>query len=482
MQDKYILDTIESNKELTFEVNDQLWEFAETGYAEYWSAELLCDILSKEGFSVEKGIAGMETAFLASYGNGAPVIALLGEYDAQHGLSQQAGETKKTPREGCVNGHACGHHGIGAGALAAALALKEYVIKRNLAGTIRYIGCPAAESGCGKGFIARAGILNDIDAALTWHPFTSTGVMTFNVLAMVSANFHFHGKSAHASGSPYLGRSALDAVEMMNIGVNFLREHVEQDARMHYAITDAGGCSPNVVQAEAAVLYQIRAPKLSQVREIYDRIVDIGKGAALMTGTQMEIVFEKACSDYQFNHVLGELIDQKLRQKGEPKADQTDIAYAEGIRSSLGANEKRLDGIIASTMFGASAVDALRAYSDASIIEAVYPYEPNGKTAMGSNDLGDISWNVPTVSFQVVAYAKDTPPHSWQQVAQGKAPLFHKAVLYAGEVMALAGADLLENPERVTQAKMELSKRLRGETYICPIPAMMSPPAHDESK
>ena len=453
MQDKYILDTIESNKELTFEVNDQLWEFAETGYAEYWSAELLCDILSKEGFSVEKGIAGMETAFLASYGNGAPVIALLGEYDAQHGLSQQAGETKKTPREGCVNGHACGHHGIGAGALAAALALKEYVIKRNLAGTIRYIGCPAAESGCGKGFIARAGILNDIDAALTWHPFTSTGVMTFNVLAMVSANFHFHGKSAHASGSPHLGRSALDAVEMMNIGVNFLREHVEQDARMHYAITDAGGCSPNVVQAEAAVLYQIRAPKLSQVREIYDRIVDIGKGAALMTGTQMEIVFEKACSDYQFNHVLGELIDQKLRQKGEPKADQTDIAYAEGIRSSLGANEKRLDGIIASTMFGASAVDALRAYSDASIIEAVYPYEPNGKTAMGSNDLGDISWNVPTVSFQVVAYAKDTPPHSWQQVAQGKAPLFHKAVLYAGEVMALAGAELLENPERVTQSE-----------------------------
>lgn len=481
MQKKDILDAIERNKEFILEVNDQLWEFAEPGYREYRSAELLCDVLSKAGFFVEKGIAGMETAFSASCGNGAPVIALLGEYDAQHGMSQRAGETTKTPRESCANGHACGHHGIGAGALAAALALKEYMENRQLAGTIRYIGCPAAESGCGKGFLARAGSLSDIDAALTWHPFTSTGVMTFRVLATVSAHFHFHGRSAHASGSPHLGRSALDAVELMNTGVNFLREHVEQDVRMHYAITDAGGCSPNVVQAEASVLYQIRAPKLSQVRDIYDRIVDNANGAALMTGTRVDVAFEKACSNYRFNHVLGELIDRILRHKGAPEVDQSDLAFAEGIRSSLSANEKRLDGIIASSMFGASAVQALSAYSEASIIEAVYPYEPEGKTAMGSNDLGDISWNVPTVSFQVVAYAKDTPPHSWQQVAQGKAPLFHKAVLYAGEVMALAGAELLENPELVSQANLERTKLLGAETYVCPIPPAVNPPAREEA-
>jgi len=479
--DKDILKAIESQQELILEVSDQLWEFAETGYREYWSSEFLCDILSKEGFIVEKGIAGMETAFSASYGSGAPVIALLGEYDAQHGLSQKAGVAMSAPREGCANGHACGHHGIGAGALAAALALKEYVDKRHLAGTVRYIGCPAAEAGCGKGFLARAGIFNDVDAALTWHPFTSTGVMTFNVLAMVSAQVRFHGKSAHASGSPHLGRSALDAVEMMNIGVNFLREHVEQDVRMHYAITDAGGCSPNVVQAEASVLYQIRAPKLSQVRDVYDRIVDIAKGAALMTGTQMEIAFEKACSDYQFNNVLGELIYRNLRLKGSPKPDRADIAFAESIRSSLSANEKRLESIIASKMFGASAVAVLEEYVDASIIEAIYPYEPNGKTAMGSNDLGDVSWNVPTVSFQVVAYAKDTPPHSWQQVAQGKTSLFHKAVLYAGEVMARAGAELLNHTDLVAQAKIELSDRLGNEIYVCPIPPTEDAPACDES-
>ncbi|MEL1136104.1 amidohydrolase [Desulfitobacterium sp. THU1] len=470
-----VLPYIEARQEMLIKVSDSIWEYAETRYEEYKSSELLCKVLAEEGFAVTKGIADMDTAFVASYGNGKPVIGFLGEFDALYGLSQEAGIAEKKPLIEGGKGHGCGHHALGVGSLAGVLALKEYMKENNVKGTVKYFGCPAEEGGCGKVYLARAGYFNDIDAVLTWHPFTSSNIMTFNILATCSAYFKFHGISSHAAGSPHLGRSALDAVELMNIGVNFLREHVEQDTRLHYAITNAGGSSPNVVQAEAAVLHQIRAPRISQVRDIYERIINIAKGAALMTDTKLEVVFDKASSNILFNNVLGALVHEKFTEIGPVPISDQDIEYAREIRATLNEKERHLDESLTVAMFGEGGREIVRQFSDKDIIDFLYPYEPNEIVAMGSSDLADVSWNVPTVSFQAVTYAKDTSPHSWQQVAQGKANLCHKGLLHAGKVMALAGAELLENPELLTKMKEEFDRRRDGEVYVCPIPPDVKP-------
>ncbi len=470
-----VLSYIEAKQEMLLKISDSIWEYAETRFEEHKSSELLCKVLAEEGFAVTKGIADEKTAFVASYGSGKPVIGFLGEYDAQNGLSQVAGLAEKMPLVEGANGHGCGHHAIGTGALAAAIALKEYIKENNLKGTVKYFGCPAAENGGGKVYMARAGYFNDVDAAITWHPFTSSNIMTFNYLANISVYFRFYGISSHASGSPHLGRSALDAVELMNVGVNFLREHVEQDTRMHYAITDTGGCSPNVVQPKAAVLYQLRAPKLSQVRNMYERVVNIAKGAALMTGTKLEVVFNSASSNVLHNRVLGALVHEKYMELGQVPINDKDIECARKIRETLSEKEKHFDEFIANNMFGEVGKEVVKQINGKEIIDFIYRYDPVDILAMGSSDVGDVSWNVPTVSFQVVTYAKDTAPHSWQQVAQGKSDLCHKGLLHAGKVMALAGAELLENPELVVKAKEEFDKRRAGEKYICPIPPEVKP-------
>ena len=467
---------IEANRKLLTGVSDSLWEYAETGYEEFKSSQLLVEVLAEEGFAITNSLAGIETAFVASYGSGEPVIGILGEYDAQYGMSQEAGIAGQKPLADGGTGHACGHHAIGAGALAAALALKEYLRENNLSGTVKYFGCPAAEDGCGKTYMARAGCFNGVAVALTWHPFTSNNITTFNVLATISASFKFHGVSSHASGSPHLGRSALDAVELMNIGVNFLREHVEQDIRIHYAITDAGGCSPNVVPAEAAVLYQLRASRRPQVSDVYERVTNIAKGAALMTDTRLEVIFDRASSNLLPNHVLGRLLYEKFTAAGPVPIDENDRAYARRLRETLSDKQKHLDESIAVSMFGDTGRELVDQIAGKEIIDNIYPYDPADILAMGSNDLGDVSWNVPTVSFQAAAFAKDTPPHSWQQVAQGKSELCHKALLHAGKIMALAGIELLENPGLLAQVKEEFDKRRAGEAYICPIPPEVMPP------
>ena len=461
-----VLPYIEERTELLLKISDNIWEFAETRYEEYQSSELLCKVLADEGFSVTKGIADMETAFIATYGRGEPVIGFLGEYDALYGLSQEAGVAEKKLLIEGGKGHGCGHNALGVGSLAAALAVKEYIKENNVKGTVKYFGCPAEEGGCGKVYLARAGCFSDVDAALTWHPFTSNNIMTFNILATCSVYFKFHGISSHAAGSPHLGRSALDAVELMNVGANFLREHVEQETRLHYAITDAGGYSPNVVQAKAAVLYQIRAPKPGQVRDVYERLVNIAKGAALMTDTKLEVVFDKASSNVLLNDVMGALVYEKFMELGPVPVDDKDIEYARKIRRTLSENEKKLDESLAVCMFGEAGREAASQFAGREIIDTIVPFKPNGIVASGSSDLGDVSWNVPTVSFQAVTYAKDTSPHSWQQVAQGKSALCHKGLLHAGKIMALAGAELLENSELLAKAKEEFSKRRGGEAYL----------------
>lgn len=470
-----VLPFIEEKKDLLVKVSDEIWEFAETRFEEFKSSELLCNVLEGEGFSLTKGIADMETAFIASFGNGKPVIGFLGEFDALYGLSQEAGIAEKKPVVEGGKGHGCGHNALGAGALAAAIAVKEYIKKNNIQGTVRYYGCPGEESGSGKAYIARAGYFKEVDAALTWHPGNTNGIMSFNFLATICAYFKFNGTSSHAAASPHLGRSALDAVELMNVGVNYLREHVIQDARIHYAITNSGGISPNVIQANASVLYQMRAPKLSQVREIYDRVINVAKGAALMTGTTLEIVYDRASSNLLPNRILEKLLYEKFEEIGPVPVDEEDIKYAQKIRESLNEKERNSDQQGLSVLYGEKAKEVIKLISGKQIVDVLYPYVPIDKSMPSSTDVGDVSWNIPTAQISTACYAKDTPGHSWQLVAQGKSELCHKALLQAGKVMALAGVELLEKPELLAQVKQEFEEALGGETYICPIPQGIKP-------
>ena len=274
-------------KQQYFDAADRIWEHPETSFEEYFAADLLCSLLEKEGFAVTRPLAGMETAFLGRFGSGHPVIGILGEYDALYAMSQEADAAQPKPTG--EKGHGCGHNLLGAGSLAAAVAVKDYLQENGKEGTVIYYGCPGEEGGSGKAFMAREGVFDGLDAALTWHPGDINAANSVSTLAVFKVHYHFTGRAAHAAACPQLGRSALDAAELMNIGTQFLREHIIPEARIHYAIVNAGGKSPNVVQPEAENSYYIRAPRLSQVRELKERVDDIARGAALMTGTSVDI-------------------------------------------------------------------------------------------------------------------------------------------------------------------------------------------------
>lgn len=396
----------------------------------------------------------MDTAFVATFGNGKPKIGILGEYDALYNLSQKANIDEKQAVVENGNGHGCGHNALGVGALAAVVAVKDYMVKNNLKGTICYFGCPGEEGGSGKTYMVREKVFSDIDAAFTWHPSDVTGVVEGSTLANIQAYVRFYGKSAHAAACPHLGRSALDAVELMNVGINYLREHVIEDARMHYALTNGGGLSPNVVQAFAEELLLVRAPKMSQAKEIYERVKSIAKGAALMTGTKVEIIFDKAASNVIVNDTLNKVMYEKLLELEPIKLIKEEEEFAKKIKNTLGDEEK------ASGKF---------------IVDSVKEYKFTEKAAPGSTDVGDVSFVVPTAQINTSCWASGTAGHSWQVVSQGKCSYLHKAMLLAGKAMALSALELFENDEIITKAKAELKERLNGEEYVCPIPADVKP-------
>lgn len=456
---------IEEKRERFIAVSDAIWEYAETRFEEFRSAALLCETLEREGFTVERGVGGIETAFIGSYGSGKPVIAFLGEYDALSGLSQQAGSAEKLPVVRGGNGHGCGHNLLGTGALAAAVALRDYMQRHHIAGTVRYYGCPGEEGGSGKAFMAREGLFNDIDCCLTWHPDSDNTVTTETSLANYQIYYKFKGVSSHAAASPHLGRSALDAVELMNIGVNYLREHIIPEARVHYAITDSGGISPNVVQAEASVLYLIRAPKIAQVEEIYQRVCNIARGAALMTDTQVEIVFDKACSNLVPNHVLENVMYRNFTALGVPTYDDAERSMVTRIRASLSDAERN------------SVED--RAIRELALSERIRPLQsPDVPVSMsGSTDVGDVSWITPTIQCTTACWVVGTPAHTWQVVTIGATSIGHKGMLHAGKVMAATAVEVVEHPEIIAQAQTELQERLSGGAYVCPIPAGVKPSA-----
>ncbi|WP_368225779.1 amidohydrolase, partial [Blautia wexlerae] len=360
---KEISEKIEDKKEYYAKISDKIWEYAEPRFQEYKSSELLQQTLKKEGFSIKSNLAGEETAFIAEYGSGKPVIGFLGEFDALPGLSQKADTTERIPEEKTSDskyesvperekkqnpgsgytdncGHGCGHQLIGTGTLAAVIALKDFMKAHNLKGTIRYYGCPAEENAGGKAFLVRDGYFNDCDLALCWHPEQGRRACYGSTKANFRVFFTFYGTPAHASMCPELGRSALDAVELMDVGVNYMREHMIDEARIHYAITDTGGDAPNVVQSRAQVLYAIRAPKITQVKELYNRVCNIAKGAALMTETTVEIRQVAAYSNLISSKILADHMNTYLEKLGPIPYTEQEYAYAQKFQQSLSDQDK----------------------------------------------------------------------------------------------------------------------------------------------
>ena len=460
---------IESKRSLYTNVSDQIWEFAETRFEEFHSADLLCQTLINEGFSVTRGVAGLETGFIGSFGKGSPIIAILGEFDALAGLSQQAGSKSFNPVSVNGNGHGCGHNLLGVGALSAAIAVKEYLEENQLTGTVRYYGCPAEESGYGKTFMARDGLFKDVDVAFSWHPATVNAVMHSTSNAVIHADFKFFGRSAHAGAAPHLGRSALDAVELMNVGVNYMREHMVDEARIHYAVTNTGGLAPNVVQSEAEVTYLIRAPKPDQVRDLFERVVDCARGAALMTQTKMEFNIQGSCHNLIPNLTLEKVMQQHMQELGFPSLTDSSIDFAQAMYATLTEEEKQSAAV-------AVGKDMARRLAERPIADFIVPFSEKVSFMSGSTDVADVSWNVPTAQCVTSTWAFGTPFHTWQVVAQGKEEYAHDAMLLAGKAIACTAISAIENPDLIESAKRELTETLDGETYESLIPLELVPP------
>lgn len=450
---------------------DRIWGLAELRYGERESAALHADALEAAGFRVTRGVAGIPTAFVAEAGEGGPVIGLLGEYDALSGLNQQSGALVCTPslETPGLNGHGCGHHLLGAAAHLAALAVAGQLRERGLPGRVRFYGCPAEEGGSGKTFMVREGAFDDVDAALSWHPGSHTGVFAQPSLANVQARFAFRGRAAHAAQSPHLGRSALDAVELMNVGVNYLREHMPPDARVHYAVTDTGGLSPNVVQARAEVLYLVRAASNDDAAVLYERVCNVARGAALMTGCELEVRFDKACSNLMMNDVLNGVLHEQLLAIGSLPVGERERGEAERFTGTL----SETDVAEAGRPLGA----VLRGRTPA-LFEGVADYAPGAAGLLyGSTDVGDVSWVTPTAQCWVACFAFGTPMHSWQLVAQGKTGIAHAGLRHAAHALAATALRLYEQPALLERARADLEQRRGGRPYVCPIPAEVGLPA-----
>ena len=450
-------------------LSDAIWDHPEIRYQEHFASKTLSDYLENHGFTLKRGIVGIPTAFCASFGQGHPIIGFLAEYDALPGMSQESMCDQKKPIQSGAPGHGCGHNLLGVGSVGAALAVKKY-LEDGIPGTIRLFGCPAEEGGSGKTFMAGAGIFDDLDCALTWHPGDTNDVATGSNLANCEINYHFTGIAAHAAISPHLGRSALDAVELMNVGVQFLREHMEQECRIHYAITNAGGNSPNIVPANAEVLYLIRAPKLGQVRELRRRVDNIARGAAMMTETKLDIRFVKACSNVIPNRVLEEILYRNFKEIGPANYDESDFAFAKKMRHSMEHKDPYYKEM-AEQVKDKKVRDWLLEDSDKAIYPKLFPLSEHETTSAASSDVGDVSWICPTAQISAVTMPGGTVMHSWQEVAVGKSPMAKKGMLTASRVLAGAAIDIINSPHTISQAKEELKRRAGAESYICPIPS-----------
>ncbi|MBW3540135.1 MAG: amidohydrolase [Planctomycetes bacterium] len=446
---------VDSRREQICEINRRLWELAEVGLEEHESSALLIAELRDAGFEVEQNLAGMPTAFVASYGSGKPVIGILAEYDALPGMSQQAVPYRE-PAQAGRPGHACGHSGLGAGAVGAALAVKEALAQHKLPGTIRLYGTPAEETVIGKVYMTLAGVFDDLDVCLHWHPSSKNQPWAGSSKALVSAKFTFHGTAAHAAGSPESGRSALDAVELMNVGVNYMREHVKEDARLHYVVTNGGG-APNVVPPTATVWYYVRADDHGDVESYFKWIQDIAKGAALMTRTKLEVAIDTDCHELIPNTPLSELIFANLKAVEPPTFTEDEKAFARRLQEPL--------------------IEQFGTKFPLAIDERIHSLAESSEASKGSTDVGDISWHVPTGGLRTACFAADSPGHSWQNVAAIGSSIGEKGTVYAAKVLAVTAIDLFEQPELLEAARADWRERMKDRSYGTLIPKNQKPPA-----
>ena len=465
---------VQDRKQAYTAMSDRIWGFAEPRFQEYDSSRLQQEYLKARGFSIRADLAGEETAFIAEYGSGKPVLAFLGEFDALSSLEQEADSTERRPVPGKTNGHGCGHHLLGTAAVAAADALKTYMESHGLLGTIRYYGCPAEENAGGKAYLVRDGFFNDCDAAITWHPSTTNKTMMADkYLSNFRVFFTFHGISSHAAGAPELGRSALDAVEIMDIGVNYMREHMIDEARVHGAITNPGGIAPNVIPSEAQILYAIRAPKVTQVKKLYERMCDIARGAALITGTTVDIKQVAAYSNVIENDTLEDIMYENMRHFVPIGYTEEELAYARRFQEVITELDKEGLKDLISILSGRDK-EKKRQMEESPMLDFVLERHVSFGGG-GSTDVGDVSWVVPTGKVDINCYAAGTALHSWQAVAQGKAPAAHKGMMTAAKIMACTGAELLEKPELLERIKEDWLDKLDGETYPDPLPKDVKP-------
>lgn len=474
-QPQMMLEWLEEQAPRFTKMADQIWEKPEILWGEFFSSKLQRDFLRDEGFKITENPAGMNTAFIAEWGQGKPILAFIGEYDALPGLSQAAEPQQRALIDGGP-GHGCGHNLLGVTTLAAAVAIQKWMQESGVKATIRYYGCPAEEIGGGKVFFARDGYFNDLDAALSYHPGIYNMASYMQTVAIVSSIFKFKGVSAHAGSAPHLGRSALDAVELMNVGANFMREHVLDGTRIQYVITN-GGQAANIVPETAAVHYILRAERAEYVMEVMERLRNIARGAALMTDTVMEEQFESGFASMYANHYLADLMYGVMEKLGPMEFSQEELAFAQKINDAFHkTNREYIEDKIETTQFTKQDADLLREEADQPLLARNYPPMDGNVVFKGATDVGDLSQVAPTAALWTTCFPTCTPGHSWANVATGGMSIGHKGMLHGARILALTAAEMLLDQSHFVKAREEFNRTMAGKKYQPLIPEGFQPP------
>ncbi|WP_413377632.1 amidohydrolase [Alkalihalobacillus sp. 1P02AB] len=458
-----IVQVINSNQSEFTDMAKKIWNHPQVAYEEEYASSLQMSKLEEEGFTIQSNIAGISTAFVAEYGGGKPIIGILGEYDALPGLSQHV----STVKEAIISdgpGHGCGHNLLGTAGVEAVVALKKVMKEEGLSGTIRYYGCPAEEVLSGKTFMAREGVFHDLDCALTWHPGNSNTIINMSMQAVVSVKFHFKGITAHAASAPHAGRSALDGVELMNTGANYLREHVPDGSRIHYIITN-GGLAPNVVPDEASVWYYLRGASKDKVDQLLRRVEKIAEGAAMMTETNVESEILAFAYETRPNQHLNELMYDNMEKYTDLVFTADEQAFAKQLVSSIDQSVEKATGLFGSTV------------NELLPTNVQYNRELNGQSVGGSTDVGDVSWITPTGMVSTTCAPVGVQLHSWQATSSFGSTIGYKGMHLAAQIMSLTAYDLLNNKESVLEkAKDEFMRSSNGRQYVAGIPKEIKPP------
>lgn len=441
---KALLKSIQKHQTTLIKISDEIWSLAETAFEETQSSEILANYAEKQGFKVERGVAEMPTAFVATYGSGSPVISILGEFDALPGISQKALPTKNPLKEG-GNGHGCGHNLFGAGSLGAAVAIKELIESGKIKGTVKFFGTPSEEKFFGKIWMVNAGLWDDVDVNISWHPSARTEADVQSSLALIDFKVEFYGQAAHAAADPWNGRSASDALELYTAGINYYREHVKPSVRMHYHIQD-GGQVVNVVPDYARLWVRVRDTKRSGMMPVYERVKEMAKGAAILANVDYKVSLISGIYEVLVNREGGKIMQQNLELLGPIQYTNEEIAFGKKIQEVTNKEQVGMD----------IAIKPLKETRE----------NPGG----GSTDVGDVSWNVANINLVVTTAPKDTPWHSWAVVACGGMSIGHKGMLHASKAMSMTMLDLFENPDLVKKVKAEYKKRKGSEVYKAIIP------------